>query len=70
MSGLKTERIMVLIIKGSSEESVKQSVSVQEIGDKRVVQARYILVDPGFKKVLKCQYNKDTYQTILQFFKN
>ena len=61
---------MVLIIKGTSEESVKQSVSVQEIGDKRVVQTRYILVDPGFKKVHKCPYNKDTYQTILQFFKN
>ena len=59
-----------MIIKGSSEESVKQTVSVQEIGDKSVVQARYILVDPGFKKVQKCQYNKDTYQFILQFFKN
>ena len=70
LSGLKTKRIMVLIIKGSSEESVKQSVSVQEIGDKRVVQARYILVDPAFKKVLQCQHNKDTYKTIWQFLKN
>ena len=59
---------MVLII---SMESVKQSVSVQEIGDKREVQTRvYVPVNSAFRKVDKCLYNRDAYQTILQFFED
>ena len=65
----RTERIMVLII---SMESVKQSVSVQEIGGKKEVQTRqYVLVNYVFRKVDKCLYNRDAiYQTILPFFED
>ena len=61
---------MILIIKGSSEDNIKQTVPVQEIGDKRVVQVRYVLVDTAFKRVLQCQYNKDTFTKTLEFLKN
>ena len=68
-TGLKTDKIMVLIIKGTSDNNIKQAAPVQEIGDRRVVQARYILVDVPFKKVHKCQYNKETFARVLEFLK-
>ena len=59
----RTERIMVLII---SMESVKQSVSVQEIGDKREVQ--YVLVPwltrPGLQEGTTEMLTKLSYSSL------
>ena len=66
MLGLKTESIMLIVIKSAQPGDVPPA-RINFTEDRRVKQCRYVLVDVKYTHPLHCQYNTETYNTIAEF---
>ena len=64
--GLKTESIMLIVIKSAQPGDVPPA-RINFTEDRRVKQCRYVLVDVKYTHPLHCQYNTETYNSITEF---